>query len=123
MAESLEDEFNAILKSLDSLSEDKIQLFTARIAHLFKKIYAQSEHGTEQQKKEALEFARRFPESLSKLQAKLEKNPVIDAGQFKSLFAFIKEDVASLEERKSASSIHLQKADPKQRKKKVIKKV
>lgn len=123
MADSLEDEFSAILKSLDGLSEDKVQLFTARVALLFKKIYVQSEHGTQQEKKDALEFAAKLPQSLGKLQAKLEKNPVVDAGQFKNLFAFIEEDVANLRERKLASSIHLQKVDSKHRKKKVIKKV
>ncbi len=123
MSQSLEDEFSAILKSLDSLSEDKIQLFTARIAHLFKKIYFNSEHGTEQEKKEAFEFAAKLPKSFNQLQTKLDKNPAIDGSQFKNLFAFIEGDVQSLKERSAASSIHLKKVDSKTRKKKVIKKV
>jgi hypothetical protein len=124
MAGSLIEEFNEILKSLDGLSEDKVQLFILKIVHLFKKIHFNSEFGTEKEKKEAFDFAAQIPNSFSKLRTKLDKNPAIDPSQFKNLFTFLEEDIEGLAERKLKSSIHIQKKEPKgRRKKKDIKKV
>ncbi len=122
MESSLVDEFNDILKSLDDLSPDKIQLFTVKIVQLFRKVHARAEFGTEKEKKEALEFAGHMQESFGKLESKLSKNPAVDTGQFQHLFAFMEDDIKGLAERRK-SSIYLEQPAKGHKKKKVIKKV
>ncbi len=122
------DEFNTILKSLDGLSTDKIQDFMVKIIELFKKIHFNAEHGTEREKKEALDFASQIQESFAKIQAKLDKNLILDSNQFKNLFAFLEEDMELLAKQKKTNAslpfIKKQSQNVKPRKKKkVIKKV
>lgn len=126
MSDNILDEFNEILKSLDDLSPDKIQAFMVKILELFKKIHFNAEHGTEEEKKEALDFAAKIQNRFGKLQSKIDKNPGVDSGQFKNLFAFLEEDIGRLSDQKTGKSnspIHLENPNKGRKKKKVIKKV
>lgn len=125
MASNILDEFNEILKNLDDLSPDKIQDFMARILELFRRIHFNAEKGTAKEKKEALDFASQMQDSFSKLQLKLDKNPFLNGGQFKNLFAVLEEDIVSLSKKKEKghSSLLISKDHKPRKKKKVVKKV